>query len=130
MNNPNQYPSGDEQSWAVIAHASSFVGFIFPLGNVLCTLIVWLAKRGQMPYVDEQGKEALNFNITLLLVAISVLIAGVFFSYFHKGAAPLLMMVSLLIILVPWWLICTIVAMVKVSKGAEFRYPLTLRLVQ
>ena len=64
-------PSAEERNWAVIAHLSALAGLvIWGLGIVLGPLIVWLLKKDQMPFVDEQGKEALNFQITVFLAGV------------------------------------------------------------
>ena len=45
--------------------------YVFPLGNVIAPLVVWLMKKDQMPFVDDQGKEAINFQISMVIYTIS-----------------------------------------------------------
>src|SRR5262249_23968250 len=66
-------PSTEEKQWALFAHLSATLGaivtgHIFGIGCFLGPLIIWLIKRDTMPFVADQGKEALNFNITLAVV--------------------------------------------------------------
>jgi uncharacterized protein len=112
-------PGSEEKNWALAAHAASLIGFIIPFGNIIGPMIVWLMKREQMPYVNEQGKEALNFNITILICTLISL--------------PLMFIVIgifLLFVLFIAWLICTIIAIIKSSEGVSYRYPFTLRLIK
>ena len=102
----------------MLAHISALSGFIIPFGSILGPLIIWLIKRDEMSFVNDQAKEALNFNISMTIYAI---VAGV------------LIFVAIGIVLLPVvliaWLVLTIMAAVKANEGVAYRYPLTLRLV-
>lgn len=62
-------PSPEVRQWAMFCHLSAFLGVWFPFGHLLGPLIVWQLKRETDPYIDAQGKEALNFQITVALVS-------------------------------------------------------------
>src|SRR5678816_292858 len=67
--------SRDVRTWNVLCHASALAGFFVPwAGHILGPLIVWLAKRNDSPEIDENGKESLNFQISMLIYNV---IAGV-----------------------------------------------------
>jgi len=111
--------SQDEKTWGMLAHLSSLVGFLIPLGNILGPLVVWLVKKDTMPFVAEQGKEALNFNITVLIgIVIGFILTFV--------------LIGLLVLAVVGiaWLVLTIMAALAANKGENYRYPFTLRLVK
>ncbi|MCJ7780227.1 MAG: DUF4870 domain-containing protein, partial [Acidimicrobiia bacterium] len=74
--------------------------------------------KRDIPYVDQQGKEALNFNISFLIYGI----ASAFLIIFLVG------LLVLPIVLVTWFVL-VIVAAVKAAAGEDYRYPLTLRLI-
>ena len=112
-------PSQDERTWGMLAHLSAFAGFIVPLGFVIGPLVVWLIKRDQSAFVADQGKEALNFNISVLM-ALAVCGALVFIFI------GILLGVALFI----FWLAVTIIAGIKASEGIRYRYPFALRLVK
>jgi uncharacterized protein len=112
-------PTQDERTWGMLAHLSTFAGFLLPLGSVLGPLVVWLVKRDQSPFVAEQGKEALNFNISVLLAAIVCAVLVYVFIGILLGVA-----------LGIFWLAVTIIAAIKASEGVHYRYPFTLRLVK
>ena len=67
---PEQFeiqPTKDERTWAMLCHFSAFSGLIFPFGNFLAPLIIWLIKKEEMPFVEDQGKEVLNFQISMTI---------------------------------------------------------------
>jgi uncharacterized protein len=117
MNETN--PTQDERTWGMLAHLSTFAGFLVPLGSIIAPLVVWLIKRDQSAFVADQGKEALNFNISVLLAAI---VCGVLVFVF----IGILLGVALFI----FWLTMTIIAGIKASEGVRYRYPFALRLVK
>ncbi len=92
---------------------------IIPFGNIIGPLIIWQVKKAEFPFVDDQGKEALNFNITaalafLVAMALTIVLIGV------------LLMPAVGIA----WLIFTILAAIKANNGESYRYPVSLRLVK
>jgi len=124
MNEPNPVagvPNQDEKTWGMLAHLSAFSCFLVPLlGSVLGPLVVWLVKRDESEFVADQGKEALNFNISVLLAG-CVCAALVW---------VLLIGVLLAVVLFLYWLAMTIIAGIKASEGIRYRHPVTLRLIQ
>ena len=123
--------AGDEKQWAMFAHLSALVGGILTsgwAGSIGCfigPLVIWLVKKDTLPFVDDQGKEALNFNITVGIVFLALLILSIV--TFGIG---LVIAVPLWIIIGIAWLVLTIIAAVKASKGERYRYPFTLRLIK
>lgn len=119
-------PVGDERTWALLAHLSALSAFIVTgVGGVLGPLIIWLIKRDSLPFAGDQAKEALNFNITVLIAAAGL----VLFSIITVGIG-LLLTVPLGFALFFYWLVFTIIAAVNANNGVRYRYPLTLRLIQ
>lgn len=118
--NPQTANAKQEQNWAMICHLAALSGFIIPLGNILGPLIVWLMKKDGMPLVDQHGKEALNFQITVTIaMVISVMLMFVLIGFL------------LVFIVGIGALILTILAAVKVSNGQlDYRYPFAIRLIK
>ncbi|MFP5304044.1 DUF4870 domain-containing protein, partial [Cobetia sp. SIMBA_158] len=56
--------------WAMLCHLSAFAGFIVPFGSIIGPLIIWLIKKDEMQMVNEHGKKALNFQITMAIAYI------------------------------------------------------------
>lgn len=117
--------SGEERSWALVGHLSALSAFITGFGCVLGPLLVWLVKRDSMPFAADQAKEALNFNITVVIVGIGLWAVTV--GTFFIGA---LLTVPLALVLFVGWLVLTILAAIKANEGVAYRYPFTLRLVK
>lgn len=112
--------SKEEQNWAMICHLSALAGFLIPFGNIFGPLIVWLLKRAEYPQVDAHGKEALNFQITVVIAfAVCFVLAFVLIGF------------ALMVVVAVAALILTILAAVKVSNGEfGYRYPFALRLLK
>src|SRR5213082_4036212 len=63
-------PTPEERSWGMLAHLSSVIAILLGGMSFLGPLIVWIVKKDQSPFVADQGKEALNFQIAVLLAAL------------------------------------------------------------
>lgn len=118
-------PSAERRSWAMACHLAALSVFVTGIGIVLGPLIVWLVKKDEMPFVNDQGKEALNFNITLCLLGAAM---GLFVLITFGIGALLVLPLSILIGVL--WLIVTIVAAIKANDGEYYRYPFALRLIK
>jgi uncharacterized Tic20 family protein len=105
------------RQWAMIAHLSALAGLIIGL-NWLGPLIVYLVKKDEHPFIADQSREALNFNLSVFIYII---------------ASAILIIVVIGIVLLPVvaiaWLVLTIMAAVRANNGESYRYPLTIRLV-
>ena len=132
--NPATDASGitaEEKQWAMFAHLSALAGGILTsgwAGSIGCfigPLIIWMMKKDTMPFVDDQAKEALNFNISVALVFLALFLLSV-----------LTLGIGLIIAIPAWiiigiaWLVFTIIAGIKAHEGVAYRYPLTLRLIK
>lgn len=109
----------DERTWAMLCHISSLSGFIIPFGNVIAPLVIWMVKKDEFPLVADQGKEVVNFQISLtiyLLISVALII--------------LLIGIPLLIGLGLFDLIVTIIGAMKANEGVKYRYPLAIRLIK
>jgi uncharacterized protein len=111
-------PSAEERQWAMFAHLSALAGLVMPFGSIIGPLVIWLIKKDTMPFVNDQGKEALNFNIT---VAIAAVVCGLL--------CIVLIGFLLLPVLVILWLVFVIVGTIKANEGTLYRYPFALRLI-
>ena len=107
------------RKWGMLCHLTALVGFIFPLGNLIVPLTIWLLKKDEIPFVDEQGKASLNFQISMLI-------------WFGISWVLCLILIGFLIITVLAVLevILVIVASIKASEGKSFHYPLTINFIK
>jgi len=112
-------PSAEEKQWALFAHLSALVGYIIPFGSIIGPLVIWQIKKNEMPFVDDQGKEALNFQITIAIIAI----------------VCLLLVLILIGILLLWALAIVnleliIIAALAANNGQAYRYPFAFRFIK
>ena len=123
--------SAEERQWAMFAHLSALAGGILTsgwAGSIGCfigPLVIWLMKKDTMPFVDDQAKEALNFNITVGIVFLALFVLSVM-----TLGIGLIVAIPVWIIVGIAWLVFTIIAAIKANQGERSRYPLTLRLVK
>ena len=123
-------PPQEERQWAMFAHLSALAGGLLTSaiggwGFFLGPRVIWLMKKDSMPFVADQAKESLNFNITvsaifLLLLIFTILTIGI-------GALltePIAMVVGI------GALVLVILAAIKANDGVAYRYPLTIRLIK
>ncbi|WP_395753083.1 DUF4870 domain-containing protein [Prosthecobacter sp.] len=105
--------SQDEKTLGIVMHVLCLVGF-----PILGPLIVWLVKKDQSTYLDRQGRELLNFQISYLLYA------------FASGLLCLILIgIPLLFAVGVATIVLTIVGVVNASEGKVYRFPLTIRLL-
>jgi hypothetical protein len=112
----------DARMWAMFCHLAG-VGGLLPiipvLGSIIAPLIIWQIKKDDFAFVDEQGKEAVNFQISVLAYAI---VAGLLcFACIGFG---LLVVVYILDV------VFLVIAAIKANDGLHYRYPLTIRFVK
>ncbi len=153
-----QHISKHEKTLSALIHASTFSKYVVPFGNLVVPLILWLANKENSKYTDFNGKEALNFQISILLygvilASISVFLILVFAFDFigfinvvevnkHDFMAswnrnpgfglPMLFMaiaISLGVFLFLLDVLCTIKATLSANSGERYTYPLTINFI-
>lgn len=113
-------PEQNAKTMGMLCHLSAVAGVLIPgIGNWVGPLVVWLLKKQEHPFIDDQGKESLNFQITMLLVA--VILSPTICLGIGIVLLPAVGLVSL---------IFAIMGAVKANAGEAYRYPLTLRLIK
>ncbi|MBO3277348.1 DUF4870 domain-containing protein [Pseudomonas schmalbachii] len=113
---PQTQPSREARQWAMFCHYAAFFGLVFPFGNLLGPLIVWQIRRESDPYIDQQGKEAVNFQITVTLaMLISCVLMLVIIGFLLLGLVTIVA------------LVLTIIAGIKANEGVPYSYPFTWR---
>lgn len=111
--------SREAKQWAMLTHLAAFAAFFIPFGNMLGPLVAWQLKKDFDPFVADNGKEAVNFQITIAIAAF----VGIMLIFVGIG-------VFLLPLLGVYWIAMTIIAGVKANDGVAYRYPLTIRFIK
>ncbi len=106
---------------AMLCHLLALAGFMFqvPGGTIIGPLILWAIKKDSMPFVNDQGKEAINFNITISIIALLCFLTWWLI-------LPMLLLIGVAIAAV----VLIIIAAIQTSEGKAYRYPYILRLVK
>jgi hypothetical protein len=115
----NKVLTETERNWAMLCHLSAFAGFFFPFGGIIGPLICWLTRRDESAWVSVNGRNALNFQLSMLLYMVL--------------AVPLCLIIigiPIIILLGTLKVVCIVIASVKASKGELFRYPLVIPFIQ
>jgi uncharacterized Tic20 family protein len=112
----------DARMWAMFCHLAGLAGFVIPVivSGIIAPLIVWQIKKDEDPFIDEQGKEAVNFQIC---VGICALVSALLIPLFCIGAI-------LLTAVGTADLVFLLIAAVKANNGYHYRYPLTIRFIR
>jgi uncharacterized Tic20 family protein len=113
MVDPRDVPS-DARGWSVAAHLLPLVG-VYILG----ALFIWLIKRDEDPFVEFNSREALNFQLSMLI-------------YGLVSALLVIVLIGIVLLLAVgiFSFVMAIVAAVKAANGELYRYPLTMRMVK
>jgi uncharacterized Tic20 family protein len=137
----------NENTNAFLIHISAFAGFIFPFGNIITPLIAWQTLKDRSSFLDEQGKEAVNFNISYSLYSfiITLFIGSFFIGNFltnfdnfnhidyHFNSNDFFGFIGLgslagLVYLVGMALV--IIAAIKAKEGENYKYPFTIKFIK
>ncbi len=106
--------------WGMLCHLTALLGIIgIPFINIAGPLIIWLLKRNLYPFVDEQGRESLNFQISMTIFAL----AAAILIYLKIGLFLLLIIAGVNFILV-------VIASIRAFNGETFIYPFKIQLIK
>lgn len=109
----------EHRNWGMACHLSALICWVgVPFGHIVGPLLIWLIKKEEIPFVDEQGKESLNFEISMSIYFLISLILS-----FVLIGLPLLLVIPIVQI------VLVIIASVKISNGETYRYPFTIRFI-
>jgi len=107
---PDYIPTNDEKTLALLAHILTLVA------PILAPLIIYLVKKDESKFVGYHAKESLNFQITIFVIVI-------------------ILIITLIGILLLWFvgiisLVLVIIATIRASEGKLYRYPFSVRLIK
>ncbi len=123
---PVQPPAdGQARMWNMLCHLSALSGYFIPFGNILGPLLIWQIKKNEFPSVEQHGKAALNFQLTVIIAAVVTGAVGVVLSFFCIGflgiiGAGLIFLSGI---------IFSIIAGLKANEGKDYKYPFSLKLI-
>jgi uncharacterized Tic20 family protein len=113
--------------WALATHLSALLVCVLPIpivGSIVIPLVIWLIKKDESPFLDQHGRESLNFQISCWIYAVIIFIVCFILSFIVIGIFLFFILPPALII---FWIVCIIMASVKAYNGEMFIYPATIR---
>lgn len=130
----------DVKAWAMWSHLSALGGLVFPFGNILGPLIIWLSKREEIPEVDVNAKEAMNFQITMSGASILLWGASIFLTicsaFLPKDSGAILAVFVGGVEILGWlsivaiWITFVTQASIAAHNGQPYTYRFSLRLIK
>jgi uncharacterized protein len=129
------------RTWSMLCHLSALAGLFWFPGIVLAPLIVWQIKKNELPEIDPHGKEALNFQLTILIIyfigrIIFISFLGAAFGIGLFWGSPLAFagggfgILSILGIIVLVAMILAVIAGIKANNGEPYKYPFSIKFVK
>ena len=118
----------DDKTWAMFAHLGLLGHLVIPLFAIAIPLVIWLTKKDKSAFIDDHAREALNFQITLIIYSVTLpLIAGIIGAV-TCGIGFILMVPA---VVGPYilGLIGMIMAAMAANRGEYYRYPMTFRFI-
>ncbi len=119
----------NDKNYSSITHLSGFAGWFFPFGNIIAPLVLWTAKKNDSSFINEHGKAAVNFQLSLILygfllalliVPIAILTLGLGIIAIVIGIIPVIILKFVLIIS----------ASIKANNGESYDYPFTIEFIK
>lgn len=111
----------------MLCHLSALAGLIVPAaGHFIGPLVIWLLKRDEFSEVDDQGKESINFQLSMFLYTVALGIVCFILMFVLVG----FLLLPLFGVLYLLDLVLVIIASIKANEGVLYRYPITLRLLK
>ena len=149
-------PTENHKNVAAIMHLSTFSKYIFPFGNFLAPLLLWTTNK-EKPFVKEHGREAINFQLSILLYTLGVgILCLPFFVIFasdfvslvdviddhshqitihniknYSGYLTLFLVVAVFLFgIFVFELYCVIQATIHANQGKNYKYPLSISFIK
>lgn len=116
----------DEKTYALFLHLSLLAHLVVPYLSIVVAVLLWLHKKDQSRYIDDHGREVVNFQITLLIYSIGLPIAAALIGLVTCGVGMLLVIPAALLPFV-LGVVGMIMGAMAANRGEYFRYPMTIR---
>ncbi len=119
----------NDKNYSSITHLSGFAGWFIPFGNIIAPLVMWIAKKNDSTYIDEHGKAAVNFQLSIILYGflLAILIIPITILTLGLGLIAILIAIIPAIILK---IVLIISASIKASNGEYYDYPFTIQFIK
>lgn len=129
------------RTWSMLCHISALAGLFFWLGSIIGPLLVWQIKKNELPEIEPHGKEAVNFQLTILIfnVVAGIAFAGILgygFGFGFMSRNPFSVLgggfglgaIIAIVNFVAW--ILAVIAGLRANNGEFYKYPIAIRFIK
>ena len=112
--------TNDQRTYALLMHLSIIAHSIIAPLAIIITIVMWQMKKDESVFLDDHGKEAVNFQISLAVYMVAIVILAIptiGLSLLGLAVVPILSLVGM------------VMGMVAANRGEYFRYPMTIRFI-
>ena len=127
----------NDNNTAFLIHISAFIGYLFPFGAIVGPLVFWELNKNKSQFIDDNGKEAINFNLSYLLYTfllgmstIPFVIRTIFSEMHHFDLFGIFSVASIISVIAIIKFVLIIFAAIKANQGEVYRYPLTIKFIK
>jgi uncharacterized protein len=110
--------TSDERTFALFMHLGLLGHLVISVLAILIPIIMWSMKKEESPFLDDHGREAINFQISLMLISLLLIPVG-----FLTCGAAFFLYIPLYVLAI----IGMIQAAIAANRGEFYRYPMTMR---
>lgn len=116
--------TSDERTYALFMHLSLLAHIPLSLLAIIIPIIMWSVKKDESPFLDDHGREAVNFQITLIIYSVLFAILAVPIGFLTCGVGFLLAFFPYIL-----GLVGMIKAAIAANRGEFYRYPMNIRFI-
>ncbi len=121
--------SQNDKNYSAITHLSGFAGWIFPFGNIIAPIVLWTAKKSESSYINNHGKAAVNFQLSLIVYSFLLALLIIPIAIFTLGLGLVAIAIGIIpAIILKFILIIT--ASIKANNGEQYHYPFTIEFIK
>ncbi|SDK90904.1 CubicO group peptidase, beta-lactamase class C family [Salinimicrobium catena] len=116
-----------QMKWLLLLHSTPFIGFVIPLANIFIPLFLWIHKREDNKVYEEHGRKVINFQITMILFFVILLVMGMFVGRVFMGGGSL---ITLAVLIIPYATVVMLVNVFTAINSQKSYYPLSFPFIR
>ena len=119
----------NDKNYSSITHLSGFAGWFIPFGNIIAPIVLWTAKKSESSYINNHGKSAVNFQLSLIVYSFLLALLIIPIAIFTLGLGLVAIAIGIIpAIILKFILIIT--ASIKANNGEQYHYPFTIEFIK
>ena len=121
--------SQNDKNYSAITHLSGFAGWIFPFGNIIAPIVLWTAKKSESSYINNHGKAAVNFQLSLIVYSFLLALLIIPIAIFTLGLGLVAIAIGIIPAIILKFILI-ISASIKANNGEQYHYPFTIEFIK